>query len=50
MRQEKLLLEAKIEHEKLVNATLQTQLSDLRNSQLAVAEHLEEEDEIEEEY
>jgi hypothetical protein len=50
VRQEKLVLEEKIEREKLANATLQTQLSDLRNSQLAVAKALEEEDEIEEEY
>jgi hypothetical protein len=50
VRQEKRVLEEKIEREKLANATLQTQLSDLRNSQLAVAKALEEEDEIEEEY
>jgi hypothetical protein len=50
VRREKHLLEEKIEREKLANMTLQTQLSDLRNSQLAAAEALEEEDEIEEEY
>jgi predicted nucleic acid-binding Zn-ribbon protein len=49
VRREKALLEEQIEHEKKAHATLQTQLSGLRDSHLTVAEALEEEEEIEEE-
>jgi len=49
VRQEKSLLEKQIDREHRANAVLQTQLSDLRNNHLSVAEALEEEDEMEEE-
>jgi len=49
VRREKSLLEEEIKREKQAHIILQTQLSDLRNSHLSVAEALEEEDEMEEE-
>lgn len=49
VRREKALLEQQIEREKQSHVLLQSQLSDLRNSHLTVAEHLEEEEEMEEE-
>jgi len=49
VRREKAELERQIEREHKAHAVLQTQLSDLRNSHLSVAEALEEEDEMEEE-
>lgn len=49
VRREKAVLEQQIEKEKRSQTRLQTQLSDLRNEHLSIAEHLEEEDEMEEE-
>lgn len=43
------MLEDEIKREKQSHIVLQTQLSDLRNQHLSVAEALEEEDEMEEE-
>jgi hypothetical protein len=49
VKEEKAVLEKQIEREKKAHAILQSQLSDLRNQHLSVAEALEEEDEMEEE-
>jgi uncharacterized protein (DUF2344 family) len=49
VREEKAVLEKQIEREKKAHVILQSQLSDLRNQHLSVAEALEEEDEMEEE-
>jgi hypothetical protein len=49
VKEEKAVLERQIEREKKAHLLLQSQLSDLRNQHLSVAEALEEEDEMEEE-
>jgi uncharacterized protein (DUF2344 family) len=49
VKDEKAALERQIEREKKAHVVLQSQLSDLRNQHLSVAEALEEEDEMEEE-
>jgi hypothetical protein len=49
VRAEKAGLEKQIEREKKAHLVLQSQLSDLRNKHLSIAEALEEEEEMEEE-
>ena len=49
VRRDKQKLEQQIHQEKQANTKLRSQLSDLRNSQMAMAEHLEAQDEMEEE-
>jgi len=49
VREEKAVLERQIDKEKKAHVILQSQLSDLRNTHLSVAEALEEQDEMEEE-
>jgi hypothetical protein len=49
VRREKALLQQQIDQERKSHAGLQSQLSDLRDSKMAHAEALEEQDEMEEE-
>ena len=49
VRREKSNLETQIDQEKQTNAALRSQLSDLRNSQINMAEHFETQEEMEEE-